>query len=66
MKLWPTAECQSPSYLCGWHETSNNYKDAKRVAVRHHKATGHLVRVELIRTELVGWSQPAETMEAEK
>ena len=58
MKLHPTAECQAPRWSCGWVETFNNYKEAKRAAIKHHNASGHVVRVELINTELIGW-QPA-------
>lgn len=55
MRLNPTAECNSPRYLCGWVETFENWKEARRAAVKHHQATGHVVRVEHIQTELIGY-----------
>lgn len=59
-KLKPTAECNAPSYLCGWSQEFDNWKEAKRAAVAHHKGTGHVVRVELIQTELIGWREAQE------
>ena len=54
MRLNPTAECNANRWTCRWQETFENWKEARRAAVAHHKATGHLVRVDHIRTELIG------------
>ena len=63
MRLRPIAECNAPRHLCGWVNEYENWKEARRAAVAHNKATGHVVRVELVETELIGYKDTAEPAE---
>ena len=48
-----TAACEGR--FCPFYTETRTWQEAKRLALRHHKETGHVVRAEHIRTLLVGW-----------
>jgi hypothetical protein len=54
MWLRPTSQCEAETILCGYYEVHRTYQQALAAARKHTKETGHIVRAEHIRTELVG------------
>lgn len=52
-----TATCEAPNYECEYGEMFRTWQQAKKAGRKHAKETGHLVRVEHIRTELFGWEE---------
>lgn len=54
MWLRPTSQCEAETILCGYYEVHRTYQQALAAARKHAKETGHIVRAEHIRTELVG------------